>query len=472
MNRNHALERVADYFDSGAFLAELNRRVAYRTESEEAGSGDALAAYLAHEVAPSLRALGFDARVVDNPVAKRGPFLVAHRHEGDDLPTVLTYGHGDVVRGQDGRWRDGRDPWRVSVDGERWYGRGTADNKGQHTINLAALRAVLDARGGRLGFNTKMIFEMGEEMGSPGLREVCAALRDELAADVFVASDGPRVTAGQPTVFLGSRGVVSFDLHVNLRDSAHHSGHWGGALRNPGVVLANAIASLVDGRGRIKVAALRPLSLPDAVRRALADVGVGGGPDDPDVDADYGEPGLTPAERVFGWNTLEVLAFETGNPAKPVSAIPGRASASCQLCYVVGTDSDHVEEALRAHLDRHGFECVDVAVTLRMAATRLDSGSPWVDWASRSIARTLGAAPVLLPNIGGAVPNDIFSDLLGLPTLWVPHSYPGCRQHAPDEHLLGPVAREGLRMMAGLFWDLGDAHALPRVPRESTVSTK
>ncbi len=58
---------------------------------------------------------------------------------------------------------------------------------------------------------------------------------------------------------------------------------------------------------------------------------------------------------------------------------------------------------------------------------------------------------------GGALPNDEFMHGLGLPTLWVPHAYPGCSQHAPNEHLLPWVAREGLAIMAGLFWDLGDA---------------
>ena len=57
---------------------------------------------------------------------------------------------------------------------------------------------------------------------------------------------------------------------------------------------------------------------------------------------------------------------------------------------------------------------------------------------------------------GRLAANDIFADLLGLPTIWVPHSYPACAQHAPNEHLLGSVAREGLAIMAGLFWDLGD----------------
>ncbi len=62
----------------------------------------------------------------------------------------------------------------------------------------------------------------------------------------------------------------------------------------------------------------------------------------------------------------------------------------------------------------------------------------------------------LLPNLGGSIPNDAFAGELGLSTLWVPHSYPACSQHAPDEHLLASVAREGLRIMAGLFWDLGE----------------
>lgn len=77
-------------------------------------------------------------------------------------------------------------------------------------------------------------------------------------------------------------------------------------------------------------------------------------------------------------------------------------------------------------------------------------------WAVASLARTTGKKPAILPNLGGTLPNEVFADTLGLPTLWVPHSYPACSQHAPDEHLLASVVSEGLQMMAGLFWDLGD----------------
>jgi acetylornithine deacetylase/succinyl-diaminopimelate desuccinylase-like protein len=192
-----------------------------------------LRSYLVDELMPAVAKLGFAARVIDNPVAGCGPMLVAERHERADLPTVLAYGHGDVVRGYDEQWRKPLAPWSLAVEGDRWYGRGTADNKGQHSIVLGALQSVLAARGGHPGFNVKLLIETGEEVGSPGLHAACAELRDELAADVLIASDGPRLAAQQPTIFLGSRGSVNFALTLRLREGGHHSGNWGGLLRNP-----------------------------------------------------------------------------------------------------------------------------------------------------------------------------------------------------------------------------------------------
>lgn len=108
---------------------------------------------------------------------------------------------------------------------------------------------------------------------------------------------------------------------------------------------------------------------------------------------------------------------------------------------------------------------VEVEVERGVMATRLDPEDPWVLWALGSMRETTGKPPVLLPNLGGTLPNDVFADVLGLPTLWVPHSYPACSQHAPDEHLLGSVAREALQIMAGLFWDLGDVNLKEGKPR-------
>ena len=192
MSRHDAIAHAARHYDGGGFRAVLQDAVARPTESQTTGQLPALHAYLSDFLMPAIAPLGFTGRILDNPDGEHGPFLIAERHEGDDLPTVLIYGHGDTVRGYPEQWRAGLDPWAIVVEGDRWYGRGTADNKGQHIINLGALEAVMAARGGRLGFNTKLLIEMGEESGSPGLRDLCRAEARALAADVLIASDGPR----------------------------------------------------------------------------------------------------------------------------------------------------------------------------------------------------------------------------------------------------------------------------------------
>ena len=174
MSRADAIARAYRYFDSGDFLVDLRRRVAIPSTSQEPERAAALRDYLDDEIAPSLAPLGFTSRILDNPL---GPaFLVAERIEDAALLTVLIYGHGDTVRGLDDLWRPGLSPWVLAVEGQRIYGRGTADNKGQHSINIAALAATLAERGGagaHLGFNTRILIEMGEEVGSVGLRELC-----------------------------------------------------------------------------------------------------------------------------------------------------------------------------------------------------------------------------------------------------------------------------------------------------------
>jgi Peptidase family M20/M25/M40 len=101
------------------------------------------------------------------------------------------------VRGLDDLWRKGLSPWSTVVEGQRIYGRGTADNKGQHAINIGAIAAVLKERG-RLGFNLKFLIEMSEEYGSVGLRELCEQHKD--GASRPTCSSPPTARASRPTV--------------------------------------------------------------------------------------------------------------------------------------------------------------------------------------------------------------------------------------------------------------------------------
>jgi len=457
-DRDAAIAEIERYFDEGRYREDLSRRVAIASTAQVPELRAQLDHYLVDEIGPALTELGYEWSVHPNPDPTGGPFLVGRRHEDDSRPTVLTYGHGDVVRGLEGSWSENRDPWTLTVDGDRWYGRGTADNKGQHTINLAALAAVIETRG-QLGFNSTILLETSEEVGSPGLGAFAEANRDLLAADVLIGSDGPRLRPESPTIFMGTRGALNFTLTVDLRDGGHHSGNWGGLIANAGTRLANALAALVGPTGEILVPELRPEAIPASVREVLAGLEVDGGADGPEVDPAWGHPGLTPAERVFAWNAFEVLAFETGNPAKVVNAIPPRATAWCQLRFTVDRDPETFLPAIRRHLDAAGFD--DVAVerqegTTTMAATRLLPDHPWVRWVKDSIEATIDGPLTVLPNLGGSLPNDVFADILGLPTIWVPHSYASCSQHAPDEHVLPSIMREGLRMMTGVFWDLGE----------------
>jgi acetylornithine deacetylase/succinyl-diaminopimelate desuccinylase-like protein len=455
MTRADAVARARGYLRSGEFLRELDRRVGYPTESQNPERRDCLRAYLEVELMPAFSQLDFSTRLIESPTGNH-PYLLAEYHEDASAPTVLMYGHGDVVDGMAGEWRNGLNPWQTTTSGNRVYGRGTADNKGQHSINLTALRAVHEARGGRLGFNAKFIVETSEEIGSPDLRQVCESLRDQLQADLFLASDGPRLAADRPTIFLGCRGGIRIHLDVDLRDGSHHSGNWGGVLANPATILASAIATLVDAQGRLLLDELKPPRLSNQIRSVLADVKIEPMPDEPAVSDNWGEEGLSAAERLYAWNTLEVLAMSSGNIEKPANAIPGQAHAVLQLRFVVGTKFDKAVDAIRARLHANGFPMVEVSATQSFAASRTDFDSPWIDWAAQSIRRTTGKAPAVLPNFGGSLPNAVFSDGLGLPTIWVPHSYPGCCQHAPDEHILLSVTEEALGIMAGLFWDLGE----------------
>jgi len=460
MTRTDAVARAQDMLGSGEFLRELDRRVAYQTESQNLEKRDALRAYLTDELKPAFAELDFSTRLIESPVGQ-GPYLLAEYRENSSAPTALIYGHGDVVDGMAGEWRDNLDPWRTTRIGNRLYGRGTADNKGQHSINMAALRAVKDVRGGKLGFNVKFLIETGEEIGSPDLPQVCERMKDDLKADLLLASDGPRLSAERPTLFLGCRGGIRIHLEVNLREGAHHSGNWGGVLANPATILANAISSLVDAHGRMQLEALKPPRLANQIRAALADVEITPGADEPALAENWGEQGLSAAERLYAWNTLEVLAMASGHIEKPANAIPGKASAVLQLRFVVGTKVDNITEMIRSHLQARGFPMIEVSATQRFAASRTDFDSPWIGWVAESIRKTTGKSPAVLPNFGGSLPNDVFTDILKLPTIWVPHSYPGCSQHAPDEHILLSVTEEALGIMAGLFWDLGEKEARP-----------
>ena len=222
---------------------------------------------------------------------------------------------------------------------------------------------------------------------------------------------------------LAARGISTSSATCGKAGITRETG--AGLLANPGIILAHALASIVSETGRIRIKEWLPGPLPNSVRAALRALTIDVGSDGPEIDENWGEPGLSPAEQVYGFNSFEVLAYETGNPERPVNAVPPRARAHCQLRFVADTDRDAILPALRAHLDRQGFGMVAIEPPPAMnagdfASTRTDPDNPWAAWVAASIKRTTGQEPAMVPQLGGSICNDIFTDILGLPTIWIP----------------------------------------------------
>ena len=450
-----ALKRSNKLFVDGIFIQKLTSLVKIVTDSKNSHRVEDLVDYYTKGLSNILADLGIQTDIVDNPIKSSPPFLIGSRMESPEFKTILIYGHGDTVPLQVEEWHEGISPSELKIINDKIYGRGVADNKGQHLINLLALHSVLKTRK-KLGFNLKIIFEMGEEIGSPGLFELCQEYKDYFKSDVLIASDGPRVAIDVPTIFLGSRGALNFELEVKYRVGAHHSGNWGGVLKDPGIRLSHALSTIADKNGKILIDNWKPTSLTADIKERLnllpaiiSEV--------LDIDENWGEPGLSPNEKLFGWNSFSILALKSGDIDVPVNAIQPSAKALCQLRFVVGTKTNEVISSLRDHLDKHDFRDVKIITenAINFEASRTDLNNIWLQKVESILEEFYGDKIHVIPNLAGSLPNNCFTDILEIPTIWIPHSYKECSQHAPNEHLPIDLLKDSLLLMTNLYWNLG-----------------
>ena len=450
-----ALKLSKKLFVDGIFFEQLRNLVQIVTDSKNSRCAEDLVVYYTRGLSNILTELGIQTEIVENPIKNSPPFLIGSRMESPEFKTILLYGHGDTVPLQEGQWNDGISPSDLKIIDDKIYGRGVADNKGQHLINLLALHSVLRTRT-KLGFNLKIIFEMGEEIGSPGLCELCEAYKEYFISDVLIASDGPRVAIDVPTIFLGSRGALNFELEVNYRSGAHHSGNWGGVLSDPGIRLSNALSTIADKNGKILIDNWKPTSLTSSVRERL-NLLPNTISDTLDIDENWGEPGLSSNEKLFGWNSFSILALKSGNIDVPVNAIQPSAKALCQLRFVVGTNANEVISSLRDHLDQQGFTDVKIITenAINFQASRTDLNNVWLQKVENILEKFYRDKIHVIPNLAGSLPNNCFTDILEIPTIWIPHSYKECSQHAPNEHLPINLLESSLLLMTNLYWNLG-----------------
>ncbi|MDH6574196.1 acetylornithine deacetylase/succinyl-diaminopimelate desuccinylase-like protein [Streptomyces sp. SAI-117] len=305
----------------------VNRLIDYVSRPSISASGKGVLDVACY-IRDRMRDMGLETELI--PTA--GAPMVLGQWSGSDGPTLLLYGHYDV---QPADIADGwvSDPFKPVVRDGRIYGRGTADNKGQHLAQLLAIEAYLSCHE-RLPCNVKVLLDGEEEIGSPQMPAVVAEHGDLLRADLVVISDGPVDPSGRPMISLGVRGALGFELRATGANAELHSGHWGGVAPDPMWDLVQLLATMKDPRGHVTIDGfydeVQPLSPAgrEALERLEIDVSVMKRDLQFDELAEPRERGV--AERRVAWPTLTINGLHGGYGGPGLkSVLPREAVAKC-----------------------------------------------------------------------------------------------------------------------------------------------
>jgi acetylornithine deacetylase/succinyl-diaminopimelate desuccinylase-like protein len=406
-----------------------------------------------------MRRIGLqNVRLIDTP----GYPVVYGDWLGDPTaPTILFYGHYDVQPVDPlNLWES--PPFDATIRDGEIYARGSADDKGQVFMHFKAVEAHLK-QDGRLPVNIKFILEGEEEVGSVNLDDFVRSHRSDLAANVVVISDSTMFARGVPSICYGLRGLVYFQIDLRGSSTDLHSGSFGGALANPGFVLAQMIAQMKDRGGHVKIPGfyddvlpLQPeereswAALPFNERKYKKDFGI------PKL---AGESGYTTLERTWARPTLEVnglLSGFTGEGAKTV--LPALAMAKMSMRLVPNQHPDTIARLFEEYLHKLAPKTVELKVT------RMHGGKPWmtsydnpfVQAAGRAIERGFGRKPIFTRE-GGSIPVvSTFQEELGLPSVLFGVGLPDENAHAPNEKLDLGNFHNGIIASAFLYQEIAN----------------
>lgn len=382
--------------------------------------------------------------------------------------TVLIYGHYDVQPPEPlDLWLS--PPFEPTIRDGRIYCRGAGDNKGQLMANLLGVRAFLKS-GEPLPVNVKFCFEGEEESSSAHLAWAVERHKEKLACDLVYTADGPQHASGAPTVLLGVRGILYVQVDCEAADRDHHSGNKGGAVPNPAWYLMQVLNRFWDGSPH-KVAIpgfydqVRPIT---RYEREL----LGRLPWDPEETArGLGLPPEqfrhTTAEEFYNRTlmqpTLNICGFTSGygGPGSK-TIIPCKATAKLDMRLVVDQDPERIYELFVNHL-RRVAEPIERESGVRfkvshlgdMAPSRTPGDGPEVQAVIRAVERAYGEAPVVMPSLGGSLPDYVWTRILGVPSVVVPYANPDEDNHAPNENIFLRCFYNGIRCTAAVLAELG-----------------
>jgi acetylornithine deacetylase/succinyl-diaminopimelate desuccinylase-like protein len=374
-------------------------------------------------------------------------------------PTALVYGHYDVQPVDPVDLWDSP-PFEPAVRDGLLYGRGVSDDKGQVMMHIAAVEAWLRAGGG-LPVNLKLLIEGEEEIGSDHFGAFVKEHGEQLAADVLVISDTSLFAKGLPAICYGLRGILYFQIDVEVAGRDLHSGSYGGSVGNPIDVIAHIIAGLKDAQGRVQVPGfydeVRPMTRQERDEFGRLPYTDAGYLRETGASALFGEPGYTTFERTWTRPTLEpngVWGGFTGEGTKTV--LPARASAKISCRLVPDQDPARVAHLFKEHV--RGL-CPAWA---RLRITEFHSGKPAltpidhpaVQATARALEAGFGVRPVFV-RAGGSIPAvTMMQEALGVPVVLMGIGLPDDHAHAPNERLDVESFNAGIRGAAHLWAEL------------------
>jgi len=382
------------------------------------------------------------------------PVVVGEWMGAKGAPTVLIYGHYDVQPPGDlDEWLS--DPYTLTREGEIVRGRGVTDDKGPVYLVLKVAQAFL-AQEGCLPINVKFLFEGEEEIGSPHLPSFVVEHVDALATDLVISADGAMWRPDEPSLSVGSKGLVSMDIEVEGASDDLHSGRFGGVVPNPIHALGEIIAGLHHGDGSVAVAGFYDgIGELDADRRRqiaavafdearfLDSLGLASG---------FGEAGYSLLERLWERPTLEVNGVRAGGK---YTVIPHVAVANISCRLVPGQDPNAVVAAIQTHCNRLAPPGVTVRLKVdgaRIPAYTIAADHPAIAAARAALEMVYPGQQVLLAKIAGTLPPvTLFEEYLGAKTLFFSFSTADEKLHAPNEYLRIRRLREGMRAWEQLW---------------------
>jgi acetylornithine deacetylase/succinyl-diaminopimelate desuccinylase-like protein len=366
------------------------------------------------------------------------PIVVASWRRGTNRPTLLIYGHYDVLPGEPlGQWRT--PPFSPTIEGADLHARGAADDKGQLFSHVKALECYLKAERD-LPVNVKCIFEGEEEIGSPHLTSFIERNRGALRADAAVISDTRMLAPDRPAVSYAQRGGLRAELEMKGPPHELHSGNFGGAVHNPLQALCEMIAGLHDAHGRVAIPGFY-----DDVRhwgeKERAFMARTGPTDeqillDAQVERGWAESGFSLYESTTIRPALTLNGMAGGHYGRGAkSIIPARALAKLSFRLVPDQDPQKVAQLFRDHIARVTPPAVRSSVRTFSAIkpALVDRNHPAVRAAALAYKRAFGAVPVFLRS-GGSIPVvSTFQETLGCPVVLMGFGLPDDHIHGPNE---------------------------------------